>query len=115
MIFPNRVGRRAAEKAFVKARKRADLAAIMSGLRRYALKTDDRPWCNPATFLNQDRLEDEPVDVAPQRRATAPPNGRANAVDAMKQIFDEKSWIGNEPGGVRGDCDNVEFFPANPS
>ena len=30
-----------------------DLAdALMAALLRYAAKTDDRPWCNPATWLN---------------------------------------------------------------
>lgn len=70
-IYPNRVGKRDAEKAFLKALKRADLETILAGLRRYAAKTDDRPWCNPATWLNQDRWEDAPADV-PQRSAGPP-------------------------------------------
>lgn len=74
-LYPNKVGKRDAEKAFVKALKRASLTAILTGLRRYVAKTDDRPWCNPATWLNQDRWADEPA-APPPRRATDPPRER---------------------------------------
>jgi uncharacterized protein YdaU (DUF1376 family) len=60
-IYPNKVGRRKALLAFEAARKRADLEPILIGLRRYAEKTDDRPWCNPATWLHGDRWEDDPA------------------------------------------------------
>ena len=59
-IYPHHVGRPKAEIAFRKARKRASLEMIMAGLERYRAKTDDRPWCNPATWLNQDRWDDKP-------------------------------------------------------
>lgn len=78
-IYPNKVGKRDAEKAFAKARQRADLETILAGLRRYAAKTDDRPWCNPATWLNQDRWDDAPA-AAPPRQATSPPSGDFNAI-----------------------------------
>jgi len=72
-IYPNRVGKRDAEKSFLKALKRADLETILAGLRRYVAKTDDRPWCNPATWLNQDRWDDAPAPSGPQQRTTGPP------------------------------------------
>ncbi len=72
-LFPNKVGKRDAEKAFAAALQRADLETILAGLERYAAKTDDRPWCNPATFLNQDRWADQPASLAPRRQSTAPP------------------------------------------
>lgn len=71
-VFPNKVGKRDAEKSFVAARLRADFASIMEGVRRYAAKTDDRPWCNPTTFLNQDRWSDQPA-TAQSRPQTGPP------------------------------------------
>jgi hypothetical protein len=49
------------QTAFIRALKRADLAEVMAGLGRYTSKRDDRPWCNPATWLNQDRWKDEPA------------------------------------------------------
>lgn len=74
-MYPNKVGKRDAEKAFSKAVKRADISIILAGLKAYVGKTDDRPWCNPATWLNQDRWEDAPADV-PQRQAASPPQPR---------------------------------------
>ncbi|WP_244426611.1 YdaU family protein [Sinorhizobium sojae] len=62
-IYPNKVGKPKALEAFIKARSKADLETIMAGLRRYVAKTDDRPWCNPATWLNQERWGDAPAMV----------------------------------------------------
>jgi len=82
-VFPNKVGKRDAEKAFLPALQRASFETILSGAQRYAAKTDDRPWCNPSTFLNQDRWADQPADLvqrcsAPQQRSTAPPARQAH-------------------------------------
>jgi hypothetical protein len=71
-LFPNKVGKRDAEREFASALKRSSFDDIMAGLRRYVAKTDDRPWCNPSTFLHQDRWSDQPA-VQPQHRSTAPP------------------------------------------
>jgi hypothetical protein len=80
-LFPNKVGKRDAERAFANARSRAPLDAILDGLRRYAAKTDDRPWCNPATFLNQNRWEDQPATAPPRQHSTAsPPVSNFNAI-----------------------------------
>lgn len=68
--YPNKVGKPDALKAFLRARNRAPLESIMAGLEAYRHKTDDRPWCNPSTFLNQDRWNDQP---APRPQAQAPP------------------------------------------
>jgi hypothetical protein len=95
-IFPNRVGKRDAQRAFDGARQRADLETILSGVRRYAAKTDDRPWCNPATFLNQDRWADDPAaPIATQPRSGAPPPTHAEQVNAaLDRIINGKP---NEP------------------
>lgn len=59
--YPHKVGKPAALKAFQKARVKTDLVTIMDGLDRYiAAKPPDRSWCNPSTFLNQERWADEP-------------------------------------------------------
>jgi hypothetical protein len=75
-LFPNKVGRRDAERAFDKARQRVSFETIIAGLQRYASKADDRPWCNPATFLNQDRWEDQPATAPPRPPSTASPSPR---------------------------------------
>lgn len=63
-IYPHKVGKDAAQKAFERALKRNDgptLEQLMAGLQTYVAKTDDRPWCNPATWLNQGRWADAPA------------------------------------------------------
>lgn len=63
--WPNPVGKKPAVKALASARKRgAPFDAIMAGVRTYIRdKPPDRPWLNPATFLNQNRWEDQPAKV----------------------------------------------------
>jgi hypothetical protein len=65
--WPNKVGKPVALKAFAKARDSASLDQIMSGLRAYiASRPSDRPWLNPATFLNQERFNDQPAAALPR-------------------------------------------------
>lgn len=62
--YPHKVGRAAAEKAFWKAIKLADLDELLDGIEKYKKsKPPDRPWCNPATWLNQQRWKDEPNEI----------------------------------------------------
>lgn len=77
--YPHKVGKAAAQKEFGKAYTRATLDEIMAGLDVYAHKTDDRPWCNPSTWLHQDRWKDKP----------APPVQKTRS---WKDERDEKSW-----------------------
>jgi hypothetical protein len=70
-LYPNKTGKAAARPKFDKARKVASFEAIMAGLRVYATKTDDRPWCNPTTWLHQERWADEPQHAA---RGSPPPS-----------------------------------------
>lgn len=67
-FYPHKVGKRDAEKAYKSARRRATREAILEGLERYKRsKPPDRAWCNPSTFLNQDRWEDRPAPPASSR------------------------------------------------
>ena len=61
--YPEKVGRGAAEAAFDKVRKGDAVAfeMLVSALEAYRrTKPADRAWCNPATWLNQKRWEDQP-------------------------------------------------------
>lgn len=87
--YPHKVGRAAALKAFAGARKSGvPFARLMSGLDRYiASKPPDRAWCNPATWLNQHRWDDEPDNVLPLRTQKS---GSPTAMELLKSgIFDE--------------------------
>lgn len=64
--WPHKVGKGAARKAFEKAAKKTSIQEILLAVDRYAVaKPRDRPWCNPATWLNQERWLD--VEGAPPR------------------------------------------------
>lgn len=61
--YPNKVGKADALRSLDRARKSGvGWLELMVGLARYVSKTDDRPWCNPATWLNQQRWTDEPAN-----------------------------------------------------
>jgi len=61
--WPHKVGKPAAEKAFAKCS--GEIEAILLGIDRYIRdKPPDRPWLNPATFLNQRRWEDAPAEIS---------------------------------------------------
>ena len=62
--YPHKVGKEPAVKAFAKLWREmhGDVLPIVTGLEHYVRdKPADRPWLNPATFLNQRRFEDQPA------------------------------------------------------
>ena len=64
--YPHKVGKAAAKKAFGVVWKRTDVipSELMDALRRYKRqKPEWANWCNPATWLNQERWKDEPAEV----------------------------------------------------
>lgn len=81
-VYPHKVGKPDAAKAFQRAGQRVDFETLMAGLRRYVAKTDDRPWCNPSTWLNQDRWGDQPAAVQP-RGSPARPDTPVDVADRL--------------------------------
>src|SRR5262249_23924665 len=70
MRYPHKVGKAEAKRAFERAMKgQVDFGTLMDGLERYREKRDDRPWCNPSTWLNQARWDDRPNEVNPDGRS----------------------------------------------
>lgn len=85
-VWPNRVGKTAALKAFRSAMKRATFAEIMDGVQSYIRdKPPDRSWLNPATFLNQNRWEDKPAAVG-VRNGTS--GNISSACDKLISVLD---------------------------
>jgi hypothetical protein len=83
LYYPNKVGKRAAQAAFRRASARAPPAVIDAGLQRYLVeKPDDRPWCNPSTWLNQDRWLDQP-DETPRSNGS----GRNQQLSPSEALF----------------------------
>ncbi len=102
-LYPNKVGKQAALKAFVSIMKSnaVTLDRLLFGLTAYVNKTDDRPWCNPATWLNQGRWDDQPAEVIPHDRR----NSVIAAADKLKQTIaafergDEAELLSDVRGG----------------
>ncbi len=61
--FPNKIGRKDALQRLKRVAQSGtvDFLEMMGALYRYAGKTDDRPFCNPATWINQERWTDVPA------------------------------------------------------
>jgi len=58
--FPHRVGKLAAQRAYVKARQHASAAELLDGIARYVqAKPAWAEYCHPATWLNSGRWMDE--------------------------------------------------------
>lgn len=68
--YPHKVGKADALAKLDRARKRGvSWKKIITSLAAYVQsKPPDRPWCNPATWINQGRWDDEPQNFSPQRR-----------------------------------------------
>lgn len=93
--YPHKVGKPPALKALDKLAKARDgpaFDAILNAVYRYAAKDDDRPWCNPATYLNHHRWLDQP----------AKSNGHGYAKPQRKTVHDVFRELaerdGDEPG-----------------
>jgi uncharacterized protein YdaU (DUF1376 family) len=98
--FPNKVGKADAVRKLETIKKRGSIAfsELMAGLGRYVAKTDDRPWCNPATWLHQQRWTDQPATVA---RST---NGQHKRTvhEAADDLLDKlRSLDAPAPGDLR--------------
>jgi hypothetical protein len=63
--YPNKVDKQGALRLLTRAgkKRRVPWQTIMDGLDRYIAKTDDRPWCNPTTWINQSRWEEQHATV----------------------------------------------------
>lgn len=74
-VYPEKVGKGAARKAFPVALSKAPLETLIAGVHRYiAAKPADRSYCHPSTWLNEERWDDvpaaPPVRGSPQKPLT---------------------------------------------
>jgi len=102
--YPHKVGRKAAEKAFarVQASDAVAFTELIDGLKRYRqTKPHDRPWCNPATWLNEERWADAPASPSgaspPPSSSTSPSINFGNGCSASEETI-RKFWsVGRWP------------------
>jgi hypothetical protein len=89
-IYPNKVGKPAARRAFPGALCKVSLTDLIVGLRRYMVhKPADRQWLNPATFLNQERWADQPAKVESNGNGRHPANACSAAIERIQQQISE--------------------------
>jgi hypothetical protein len=64
-VYPSKVDKAGALKALTRVGNKGAVPwqTIMDGLNRYIAKTDDRPWCNPTTWIDQSRWEEQHATV----------------------------------------------------
>lgn len=111
--WPNKVGKPAARKAWPRALAAAgSVDVINAGVRRYiAAKPPDRNWLNPATFLNQERWNDEPATTGDESGGYVElPKWKGPEDDAETQgILRKGSTVhqGEEDGGLRSLPGNI--------
>lgn len=90
--YPNKIGKPKALAKLELARKRGvPWGELWGGLLRYVGKTDDRPWCNPETWINQERWTDEPADGQiqngrPTRNGPGKRTVQQAAADQLEQL-----------------------------
>ncbi len=90
-LYPNKVGKPVAAKKFAAALRVASLETIMTGLAAYVAKTDDRPWCNPSTWLHQQRWADQPAEVARGSPAFAKPERPDHFANLAQELSNEQN------------------------
>jgi hypothetical protein len=77
--FPNKIGKGEAMKALERASNKVTPEVMFPALHRYANKSDDRPFCNPATWLKQERWLDQPAENNNGQRTYASPRRHSGA------------------------------------
>lgn len=98
--YPNKVGKPDALKAFRSVLKRFTLEQIMVGLERYVhARRPDQPWLNTATFLRQERFNDQPASVTVKGLAGARQKLREEIVNDQHRDLRQE---GDDPRSLRG-------------
>jgi hypothetical protein len=104
-LYPQKVGKGDARRAFVRVQKSKSVmfSDLMAGLRRYLAKTDERPWCNPSTWLNQERWTDQPA-IGEQNGTRHRPTGDLYSVASdligLAEKRERQAIFGDESGPI---------------
>lgn len=104
--YPHKVGKDKAIKAFRSALERMDnfdpLGVLLVSLGRYkSEKPSDRPWCNPATWLNEGRWMDGEGPAPPSLEQLLDPAQKAEHERKMAEFRKKiKALKENENGSA---------------
>lgn len=111
-LYPEKVGKDAALKAWNKRKKAGDLPALevlVEAIGRYInAKPADRAYCNPSTWLNQGRWQDVPSSTAAPAVTTNPTKALTNDDwrSALRRFKADHKWpgVGYGPQPGYGGC-----------
>lgn len=105
--YPHKVGKPDALGKLDRVRKtqKVPWLVLWGGLERYVGKTDDRPWCNPATWIHQQRWTDEPAagngNGSNQRhRSPDPGSGKGRSFSAIALERARAAELHDESPGI---------------
>jgi hypothetical protein len=107
--YPNKVQRPSAQGAYQFACLKATPREILTGAIRYARKTDDRPWMNPARWLAEECWNDMPAEPPPKRQTENPRMAAKNA--AIERFLNGDGNGQSDENSVGG---NVLVLPSKP-
>lgn len=99
--YPHKVGKADAIAKLERARKarKVTFADLMAGLDRYIRdKPPDRPWCNPSTFLHQERWTDQPAEISKQGAS----HGASRSGGFADNLWSQARDSGSEQFGAAG-------------
>jgi hypothetical protein len=97
--YPNKVGKPTAAAKFETARRsgKTPWTDFWSGLEVYVTKVDDRPWCNPATWIHQQRWADQPASAPKGTENVAKDRSLVAAIDRAAERFSGAHDVGDQP------------------
>lgn len=106
-LYPHKVGRPDALKKLDAARKRGiPWKTLVVGLRDYIRdKPPDRAWCNPATWLHQERWNDQPANVSPTNGKTSNIIAASDKLNSILDSFGAGPSEDHELCGPEGSAD----------
>lgn len=96
--YPAKVGKKAALKAWDRAKDRPPLDDVLTAIDRYRrAKPPDRDWCHPSTWLNEGRWDDDAPDPIPRtgtRNDRSTTDNRADARSVWADIIADRDSAG---------------------
>lgn len=104
--YPKKADKRAAQKAFARALKRAEAATIIEGAQRYADDPNRKPEFTkyPATWLNADAWANEPM------AAPSPTNEWGKPLGPAAEVPEPRAWVrALHNQGEHWECRKGEF------
>lgn len=108
--WPHKVGKPKAMESLDRVRRQGvPFEQVMAGVRRYVRdKPPDRPWLNPATFLNQARFDDQPAPVSTSVYRPEKPNDRKATFTAALDKFRGRTPVAAASDYLDAECEEVD-------